>query len=94
MWIHLNFGDNGLKALFLKVHRQLTLGGFFFLEVPLWQEYRQKRTLSPKLKENCKGLKLRPQHWRDYLEEVLGFKCVKVICEPGKLKRAILLLQK
>ena len=31
-WIHLNFGDPGIKALFLKVSAQLTPGGIFIFE--------------------------------------------------------------
>ena len=31
-WIHINWADAGVKALFLKVHQQLTDGGLFIFE--------------------------------------------------------------
>ena len=31
-WIHLSYGDTGVKALFLKAVSQLTRGGFFIFE--------------------------------------------------------------
>lgn len=31
-WVHFNFGDTGLKALFLKVYEQLAPGGTFIFE--------------------------------------------------------------
>ena len=31
-WVHLNFGDTGLKALFLKIKEQLVPGGLLIVE--------------------------------------------------------------
>lgn len=31
-WIHFNFGDAGVKTLFLKVYEQLSPGGLFVFE--------------------------------------------------------------
>lgn len=35
-WIHLNFGDIGIKRLFYKVHKSLRKGGYFIIEPQEW----------------------------------------------------------
>lgn len=32
MWIHLNFGDDGVKRLFKKVSNNLNIGGYFIID--------------------------------------------------------------
>ena len=39
-WIHLNWADTGVKALFLKVYQQLTDGGIFIFEPQPWKSYK------------------------------------------------------
>jgi 7SK snRNA methylphosphate capping enzyme len=45
-YIHLNFGDQGINALFLKVHHQLESGGLFILESQQWKSYKKEKSLS------------------------------------------------
>jgi 7SK snRNA methylphosphate capping enzyme len=52
IYIHLNFGDLGLKSFFLKAYLQLTEGGYFLLEINEWKQYKKKRGLSAGLKKN------------------------------------------
>lgn len=40
-WVHFNFGDTGLKALFLKVYEQLAPGGIFIFEQQPWKAYKK-----------------------------------------------------
>lgn len=40
-WIHVNFGDVGLKALFLKAHQQLAPNGIFVVETHPWKSHRK-----------------------------------------------------
>lgn len=40
-WIHLNWGDDGIKKLFRKVHQLLLPGGMFILEPQPWTSYRK-----------------------------------------------------
>lgn len=43
-WIHCNFGDNGLKALFLKAHSQLSPGGLFIFDSQPWKSYKKVKS--------------------------------------------------
>ena len=40
-WIHLNFGDLGIKRLFKKVYNSLRVGGYFVLEPQDWKSYKK-----------------------------------------------------
>ena len=51
-WIHLNFGDIGVKRLFLKIEKTLRPGGYFIFEPQDWKSYKSKKNLCPLFKEN------------------------------------------
>ena len=76
-WVHLNHGDPGLKAFFLKAFSQLSVGGLFILEAQDWHSYKKKKHLNEKLKENFKRILLRPPMFEKYLTEVIGFELVE-----------------
>jgi len=38
-WIHVNYGDDGIKRLFEKISMQLTQGGLFIFEPQPWSSY-------------------------------------------------------
>ena len=40
-WVHMNWGDAGVKALFRKVNQLLLPGGMFILEPQPWSSYRK-----------------------------------------------------
>jgi 7SK snRNA methylphosphate capping enzyme len=42
-FIHLNFGDEGICTLFLKMAHQLKPGGILILEVQPWKSYKQEK---------------------------------------------------
>lgn len=54
-WIHLCFGDIGLKALFLKVYAQLPTGGHFIFEQQPWKGYKKNKHHKPEFKDAVKG---------------------------------------
>ncbi|KAI0650225.1 Bin3-domain-containing protein [Trametes meyenii] len=71
-WIHLNSGDEGLVEFFRRVHQTLLPGGTFVLEPQGWDTYGKARRMDPKLKENAKTLRLRPDDFSHILHEI-GF---------------------
>nr|CBE66668.1 CG1239-PA [Drosophila ananassae] len=93
-WIHLNFGDAGLKQAFRRMFLQLRPGGKLVLEPQAFDGYKRRKKLSEQIRENYNNIKFRPEHFTEYLlGPEVGFASMDLMgipehCEAG-FKRPI-----
>ncbi|CAL1677994.1 unnamed protein product [Lasius platythorax] len=87
-WIHLNFGDAGLKQTFKRMHAQLRPGGVLVLEPQGWASYIKKKNLTERIYKNYHNIEFRPQKFTQYLlSSEVGFcKCEVVSIPPHPSK--------
>ncbi|KAL0108236.1 hypothetical protein PUN28_015053 [Cardiocondyla obscurior] len=86
-WIHLNFGDAGLKQAFKRMHAQLRPGGVLVLEPQGWASYTKKKNLTERIYKNYHSIEFRPHTFTQYLLSTVGFcKCEVVSIPPHPSK--------
>ncbi|KAG0304191.1 hypothetical protein BGZ97_001584 [Linnemannia gamsii] len=73
-WIHLHHGDEGLKQFFHKVYRNLSHGGVFLVEPQDYATYGKRSKITSEMKKTYNGIKFRPDEFRDYLINEVGFR--------------------
>ena len=66
-WIHLNFGDRGIKFLFQRIFKQLNSKGVFILEAQAYSTYKKRRNLTEETQTHFKNIKLFPDQFKTYL---------------------------
>ncbi|XP_078439618.1 S-adenosyl-L-methionine-dependent methyltransferases superfamily protein [Wolffia australiana] len=98
-WIHLNWGDDGLISLFVKIWRLLRPGGISLLEPQPWSSYTRNRGVSEVAKRNYSQIAFTPDCFRDLLLDKIGFRSMEEISGPSEgivtgFKRPIFLLRK
>lgn len=81
-WIHLNWGDEGLKRAFKRMFAQLRPGGSLILEPQSWTSYKRKKNLTETTWKNYKNIKLYPPNFTEYLLSEVGFNKCEVIGSP------------
>ncbi|CAM0911786.1 unnamed protein product [Alopecurus aequalis] len=80
-WIHLNWGDDGIITLFVKIWNLLRPGGIFIMEPQPWTSYRKNRLVSEVAKENFNDICIYPEKFREILLDKVGFRSVEVITD-------------
>ena len=94
-WIHLEYGDAGIRLFFTKCYQSLRNGGVFILEPQAFETYKKKIKLDKGLQETYASLSLRPNDFQTILEET-GFKLLYSTGEDASsgFKRPIYIYQK
>ncbi|GAV08951.1 hypothetical protein RvY_18567 [Ramazzottius varieornatus] len=103
-WVHLNWGDDGLKMFFKRVFKHLRPGGRFILEPQAWSSYssgRSKGKFTPTMKTGYDAITFLPESFSAYLlSDKVGFSSCETIHLPSNtavatgFKRGIFLFTK
>lgn len=73
-WIHLNWGDNGIKKLFKRSFKLLRDNGCLIIEIQPLNTYSKKTKSNQLFKDNIKNMTLKPDMFEEYLlSEEIGF---------------------
>ncbi|XP_037077089.1 probable RNA methyltransferase Y17G7B.18 [Pollicipes pollicipes] len=81
-WVHLNFGDAGMRRFFRRVFLSLRPGGRLLLEPQPWASYVKKKKLTPRIWQTFHEIRLRPETFPDLLINEIGFECYKTVGRP------------
>lgn len=81
-WVHLNWGDAGLKRTFKRMYAQLRPGGVLILEAQGWGSYKRKKNLTEAIWNNYKSIEFYPHKFTQYLLSEVGFSKCEVIGAP------------
>lgn len=83
-WIHLNWGDAGIKRLFHKTFASLAPGGHFLIEWQTWESYGKKAKLWEHSKKRMNKIQLKPPQFLEYLCTKVGFEFVRELSIEGQ----------
>ncbi|KAF7632592.1 Bin3-type SAM domain-containing protein, partial [Meloidogyne graminicola] len=72
-WIHLNWGDEGIKRFFKRTWKHLNQGGRLLLELQDFSKYYKRAKTTPDMFETYKCIKFKPDQFKDYLINNVGF---------------------
>lgn len=86
-WVHLTYGDDGIRVLFHKFHNLLRVNGILILETESIKSYKKSSKQGNIHKESFKSIKLPPESFSEYLETKVGFTQIKVVYSSSNSKR-------
>ncbi|KAJ5073098.1 7sk snRNA methylphosphate capping enzyme [Anaeramoeba ignava] len=72
-WIHLNWGDLGIKKMFRKIYDSLEVNGLFILEPQPLKSYIKRKKMNSKFAHHFKRMKLPPEEFETFLTKEMGF---------------------
>ncbi|KAL3994279.1 Bicoid-interacting protein 3 (Bin3) family protein [Acanthocheilonema viteae] len=81
-WIHLNWGDAGIKRFFKRVYRHLRPGGLFILEAQSFETYKKRAKLTKDINEMYKAIEFMPNAFQEYLVVDIGFDFCQYVDPP------------
>lgn len=84
-WIHLNWGDAGLRTLLLKARAELKENGLFILEVQPASSYKKVKNLTKTIRANYAANKIQPGEVVTIAKE-LGLQLVQTLTPPASDK--------
>lgn len=83
-WVHLNWGDDGVRRLFKRMFRQLRPGGRMLLEAQPFHSYVKKKKLTETTYKHFHDIRLRPEQFNEYLlSSEVGFASCELIDTPS-----------
>ncbi|CAI4228295.1 unnamed protein product [Auanema sp. JU1783] len=82
-WIHLNWGDDGMRRFFRRIFKHLRPGGKFILEPQPYDSYRKRSKMTETLKKNYDSIEFKPDDFEMYLLEEIGFEKVEHLGVPS-----------
>ncbi|XP_034992111.2 7SK snRNA methylphosphate capping enzyme [Zootoca vivipara] len=82
-WVHLNWGDEGLKRLFKRFYRHLHPGGILILEPQAWSSYGKRKNLTETMCRHYYRIQLKPDQFPSYLTSPeVGFCSYELVATP------------
>ena len=81
-WVHLNGGDDAVRALLFKAHEALRPGGHMLLIAQGWASYIKSRHLCHAFAAQLARIRLRPAQFLEFALEEVGFRLHSAVAVP------------
>uniref|UniRef100_A0A8R1E0D7 RNA methyltransferase n=1 Tax=Caenorhabditis japonica TaxID=281687 RepID=A0A8R1E0D7_CAEJA len=82
-WIHLNWGDDGMRRFLKRAYAQLHPGGRLIIEPQSFETYRKRAKMNEELKANYSKIEFKPEDFEMWLIETVGFESVEKMGVTG-----------